>query len=182
MTLCRLLRSLSEKSISLCKLCGSRCLCGGIAKENAHHRGTEIAQRTTETNSPTDSFAGLLNRAVGNLQSLVDDREGFAHFCFGDTQRRIGEEGIPTHERVETFLTEIFSERLHLRRGAIERRQRLERLMISHQLDDAKETQVARRSHGRMTSLQIFEQAAHHHAQVTRSLDQIIFFIHCDGG
>src|SRR5216117_1565952 len=58
MTLCRLLRSLSEKSISLCKLCGSRCLCGGIAKENAHHRGTEIAQRTTETNSPTDSEAG----------------------------------------------------------------------------------------------------------------------------
>src|SRR5437016_8925509 len=46
------------KSSSLCKLCGSRCLCGGIAKEDAHHRGTEIAQRTTERNSPTDSFAG----------------------------------------------------------------------------------------------------------------------------
>ena len=34
------------------------CVCGGIAKENAHHRGTEIAQRTTEANSPTDSGAG----------------------------------------------------------------------------------------------------------------------------
>src|SRR5256712_10115397 len=51
-------RSLSGKSIYLWKLCGSPCLCGGIAKENAHHRGTEIAQRTTETNSPTDSEAG----------------------------------------------------------------------------------------------------------------------------
>src|SRR5437870_11674438 len=40
-------------------LCASSVvLCGGIAKENAHHRGTEIAQRTTETNSPTDSEAG----------------------------------------------------------------------------------------------------------------------------
>src|SRR2546428_1109968 len=52
-------RSLSGKSIYLWKLCGSPCLCGGIAKENAHHRGTEIAQRTTETNSSTDSFRRL---------------------------------------------------------------------------------------------------------------------------
>ena len=48
-------RSLSGKGISLCELRDSLCLCGGIAKENAHHRGTEFALRTTETNSPTDS-------------------------------------------------------------------------------------------------------------------------------
>src|SRR5438128_8397157 len=76
MTLCRLLRSLSGKSISLCKLCGSRCLCGGIAKENAHHRGTEIAQRTTETNSPTDSEAGASIKpgvqTQGTKQKYID--------------------------------------------------------------------------------------------------------------
>src|SRR5947208_16834322 len=64
------------KSISLCKLCGSRCLCGGIAKENAHHRGTEIAQRTTETNSPTDSEAGASIKpgvqTQGTKQKYID--------------------------------------------------------------------------------------------------------------
>jgi hypothetical protein len=46
------------KSISLCTLCGTLCLCGEIAGENLHHKGTEIAQRTTEINFPTDFFGG----------------------------------------------------------------------------------------------------------------------------
>jgi len=29
--------------------------CGEIADESIHHKGTEIAQRTTEMNFPTDS-------------------------------------------------------------------------------------------------------------------------------
>src|SRR3989442_14276449 len=49
-----MITSLSEKGLSV-KLCESLCLCGGIAQEDAHHRGTEFTQRITETNSATDS-------------------------------------------------------------------------------------------------------------------------------
>ena len=47
-------------------------VCGEIARENAHHGGTEIAQRTTETNSPTDSEAGgsrFVERIIGGFRS-----------------------------------------------------------------------------------------------------------------
>ena len=43
------LRSLSGKGISLCRLCDALCLCGEITNKNMHHRGTEVTQRTTET-------------------------------------------------------------------------------------------------------------------------------------
>jgi len=49
----RALGACRKKRISLCKLCDSLCLCGGIVRGSAHHRDTEIAQRTTETNSST---------------------------------------------------------------------------------------------------------------------------------
>ena len=58
----RPLRSLSEKSISLCLCEDSLCLCGEITPENIHHRGTEIAQRHGEPIFPTDSSAGSADK------------------------------------------------------------------------------------------------------------------------
>src|SRR5215213_2612252 len=57
----------------------------------------------------------LRDRLVCRVQALVDDRERFGELGFGDAQRRIGEEAVPAHERIETFLAEEFTERLHLR-------------------------------------------------------------------
>jgi len=47
----RLLKKSVERigpTIPLCDLCGSPCLCGEKAQKSTRHRGTEIAQRTTE--------------------------------------------------------------------------------------------------------------------------------------
>src|SRR5438093_1261592 len=78
----------------------------------------------------------LRHRLVRRLQTSIDDRKCFAQLVFSNTERRVGEESIPTHEGVKTFLTEVFSERLHLRRSSVERRQRLQRLAISYQLNN----------------------------------------------
>ena len=46
----------------------------------------------------------LRNRAVGDLEPAVDDRERFAQLLLGDAQRRVGEERVPADEGVEPFL------------------------------------------------------------------------------
>src|SRR5688572_26339348 len=99
----------------------------------------------------------LLNRAIGRLQTFIDNREGLAQFGFSDTERRICKESIPAHERVEPCFTEILSERLHLGRRAVERRHWLERFLVPHQLNDAEETDAARRSYRWMTGFEIVE-------------------------
>src|SRR3990172_12986863 len=125
--------------------------------------------------------AALRNSAVGDLQSLINNRERRAQFLLRDTQWGIREEGIPTHECVEPFRYKILAERLHFRRGAVEWRQRLKSFRVSHQLHDSKETNIACRTHRPVTSLQIFQQATHHRPHAARSLNKIIFFIYGDG-
>ena len=59
---------------SLCNLCGPLCLCGEIGPKNTHHRGTEIAQSTTEriclgSSKPFfSSLPGMLGRADSGPQ------------------------------------------------------------------------------------------------------------------
>lgn len=48
-------------------------------------------------------------RAVGNLQSLINDRKGLAQLRFRNAERRISEEGIPAHKSVEAFSAEVFA-------------------------------------------------------------------------
>ena len=64
---------------------------------------------------------------------------------------------VPAHERVEPFLAEELAERLHLRRRAVERRQRLHRLAILDELDDAEEADRADVADARMLRLQLLE-------------------------
>src|SRR5882672_4527996 len=81
-----------------------------------------------------------VNRLVRDVEAAVDDRERFAQLCFGDAQRRIGEERVPAHERVEPFLPEESRERLHLVGGAVERRERCLFRLVAHQLDQAEQS------------------------------------------
>ena len=46
---------------------------------------------------------------VRNLEAFVDDGEGFAQLLFVDAERRIGEERVPAHQRVEALLAEELS-------------------------------------------------------------------------
>src|SRR5882724_5042086 len=122
-----------------------------------------------------------LNSAIRDLQSLIDDRERLAHLGFSYTQRRVREERVPPHKRVEPFLTKELAERLHLLRGAVEGRHRFSCLRISHQLDDSEKPNVARRAHRRVTTLQILEHATHQRPHTPRVFNETIFFVHRDG-
>src|SRR4029079_4620018 len=73
---------------------------------------------------------------VRNLKALIDDRKRFTHVRFGDAQRRIGEERVPTHERIESVFAEEPPQGGHLVRRAVERRQRLPRGAVSNELDE----------------------------------------------
>src|SRR5258708_27502517 len=96
----------------------------------------------------------LCNCAIRYLQRLVNNRERLAHLCFGDAKRWIGEERIPAHECVKSILTEKLAEFLHLGRGAIEGRHRLQCFVVSNQLDNSKQSDVARRAYRGVPSLQ----------------------------
>ena len=116
--------------------------------EPAPSEGTEVSHKRHKTYlcSLCLCVASLGNGAISDLEALVDDRERLAQLSFGDAKRWVREERIPTHKRVEPFLTEELPERLHLGRRSVERRHRLACLSIAHQFDNPKESDVARRA------------------------------------
>ena len=69
-------------------------------KSEARDQESETENKRCLLTSPLASVSALQNRAIGNLQSLINDRERLAHLIFSDTQRRVREELIPTHERI----------------------------------------------------------------------------------
>src|SRR5690242_15359102 len=89
----------------------------------------------------------LINRLVRDLQPAIDNRERLAQLGFRDTKRRIREERVPTHKRVESLFAEELAQRLHLGCSAVKWRERFARLSISDQLKNSKQTNVARRAH-----------------------------------
>src|SRR2546425_8979919 len=93
-----------------------------------------------------------LNGAIRNLETAIDNRERLAHLGLGDTERRVRIESVPTHYRVEPFLTEETAERPPLGGRAVEKRPRLPRPPISNPLDDPQQTNTARGAHRPMTS------------------------------
>src|SRR5713101_2072262 len=83
-----------------------------------------IRLKPDTTDDRLRSITDLRHRFVGDLQRTVDDRERVAQLRFRDAQRRVREEGVPAHERVEPFLPEELAERRHLVRRAVERGER----------------------------------------------------------
>jgi hypothetical protein len=117
----------------------------------------------------------LLNRAIGDLQGPIDDVEAFSELSLRDRERRIRKEIVPAHEGEESFLAEKAAQGGHLRSGAAERRHRLTRGPIPHELDDTEEANRTRRADGRMVRGQIGELLFHHDAHPSRVGDQIVF-------
>src|SRR5439155_8638402 len=78
--------------------------------------------------------------SIRNLQPAVDDRKHLAHLRLRDAQRRVREERVPPHERVQAFLPEKLAERCHLLRRAIEGRQGRPLCAITDELDEPEET------------------------------------------
>src|SRR6185369_12462716 len=113
----------------------------------------------------------LRHRAISNFQSAIDDRESLAQLAFGNAKRRVGKESIPAHKSVQAFLTKILAQLLHFRRSAVEGRQRLESFLVTHQFDDAEQTDAAGGPDRAVTSFKIFQQPAHYLAHVARFLD-----------
>src|SRR5437762_14258037 len=78
----------------------------------------------------------ILNCGVSDLQPAVDDRKCLAQFGFGDAERRVREERIPSQEGVEPLLAEEAAERRHLLRGAVERGERDLLRLVAHELGE----------------------------------------------
>ena len=56
----------------------------------------------------------ILHGPITDLQTLINNREGFAQLFLVNAQRRIGIERIPAHQRVESLLAEELPQRCHL--------------------------------------------------------------------
>jgi len=79
----------------------------------------------------------ILHRFVGNLQATIDDGKTFAKLLFVDAQRRVREEGIPSHKGVKAFLAEELSQSCHFVRSSVEGRERLAGVPAANQFDNA---------------------------------------------
>src|SRR4030095_11593336 len=129
----------------------------------------------------THATARLRNSLVRDLQSAIDDVEGFTQLLLRDDQRRVGEEVVPSHEGEESLLTEELAERRHFRRRAVERRHRLLRLAVASQFDHAEQTDGAYGADRRVTLRQIRHQLRHHLACPLRAVNQVVLFVDPDG-
>src|SRR5262245_20512555 len=87
------------------------------ARTSATSGEARQARSTPPPASPVAPKRRILraNGPVGCGQPLVDDRKRFGELRLRDAQRRIREEAIPSHERVEALFAEELAERLHFR-------------------------------------------------------------------
>src|SRR5207245_4473453 len=74
---------------------------------------------------------------VGDVERLVDDGKAFGQLALGDAQGRVGHDRVPADEGIEAVLAEVLPDRLHRLRGPVEGSERLHRLAIFDQLEDA---------------------------------------------
>src|SRR5688500_20342031 len=99
--------------------------------------------RTTGSARFCGSTAGwwkLLRPRVRDFQSAINDLERFAQLLLCDGERRVGEEIVPVHERVESLVSKERTKTLHLRARSVKRSHGLARFAIADELEDAEET------------------------------------------
>src|SRR5205807_1507956 len=85
----------------------------------------------------------ILYGFVGDLQTFINDREGFAQLIFVNTQRRIGIKSVPAHDRIEALFAEEFSKRDHFIGRTVKRCHRLASAAAADQFDDAEQSDGA---------------------------------------
>src|ERR1700736_6956669 len=104
----------------------------------------------------------LGDRPVRDVERFVDDREPLREFLFVDAQRGVRHDRVPANEGVEALVAQGLPHRLHRLRGSVEGRERLHRLTIFDQLQDAEETDRAREANRWMLSLALPVVTFHH--------------------
>src|SRR5947208_2163681 len=114
--------------------------------------------------SPWPSMVNDLDLSRGlvrDRQAAIDDRKPLSQIVLGDAQRRVREEGVPSHERVEAVRAEELAERGHLGRRAAEGRERFTRLAVADQLDDAEEADGADGADAGVARGEVLQQRGH---------------------
>src|SRR5580658_664270 len=134
----------------------------------------------TEASLGTGYGVLVRNSLISNKQPAIDDLKRLAQLLLVDAQRRVGEESVPAHERVQPLLAEEAAKRSHLLRRTVERSHRLPRLAVANQFDDAEQSNRAHGAHRRMLGLQLRTELFQHRAHLLRVVDQTIFFIHAN--
>src|ERR1700724_875955 len=71
---------------------------------------------------------------IGNLQPLINNRKRLPQLLLINAQRRIGIEGIPANQGIESVLSKELPKRDHLLRSPIKRSHGLPRLAVPDQL------------------------------------------------
>src|SRR6188508_1123073 len=123
------------------------------------------------------SSATLCHCRIGYRKPAVDDGETFAQLSLCNAQRRIREEIIPSDKRKETFLPEEVSQGGHLRRRAVERCHRFQRLLAAHELDDPEQSHRSNSTHRWMPHGKIGEHRGHQVSGLPGSFDETVFFV-----
>src|SRR5690606_26812616 len=90
------------------------CLRSTAAHATARRRRRRTPQWHVAMGWPRLALRLTHDRLVRLLQRTVDDCEAFVELLLRDRQRRVREERVPAHERVEPMLAEERAERLHL--------------------------------------------------------------------
>lgn len=75
-------------------------------------KGMRISKYLDLTRGTSDVTSS--HRPIRHLQRAIDNRETLTQLVFGNRQRRIREEVVPPHERIQAFLAEEPAEFGHL--------------------------------------------------------------------
>src|SRR5205814_4057300 len=103
----------------------------------------------------------LSDGLVRDVERLVDDRESLRQLLLVDAERGVRHDRVPANEGVEALLAQGLRYRLHRLRGSVEGGQRLHRLTVFHQLQDAEETERARAANRWMLTPELLVVALH---------------------
>src|SRR3984893_7502608 len=82
----------------------------------------------------------LCDGLVRDVERLIDDRESLRQLFLVDAQRWVCHDRVPANEGVEAVVPEVFADRLHRLRGAVEGSERFHRFAVFDQLQDAEQT------------------------------------------
>src|ERR1700737_3816735 len=104
----------------------------------------------------------LGDRLVRDVERFADDRKPLRQLLLVDAQRGVRHDRVPANEGVEALVAQGLRHRLHRLRGSVEGRERLHRLTIFDQLQNAEETDRAREANRWMLSPELPLVTVHH--------------------
>src|SRR6202171_1842763 len=122
----------------------------------------------------------LGDRPVRDVERFVDDREPLRQLLLVDAQRGDRHDRVPANKGVEALLAQGLPPRLHGLGRSVEGRERLHRLTIFDQLQDAEETDRAREANRWMLSLELPVVTFHHLTHAAGVAGHLVLFVRLD--